>query len=66
MPGAKEKKPIPHGLQPGLARENTQGPAKRNRPGRPKGSVNRRALKEMCLQAAELRMWTRDVSSPRH
>jgi hypothetical protein len=50
MPGAKERNPIMRGLQPGLPCEDTpfKDPAKRNRPGRPKGSVNRYtgALKE--------------------
>jgi CheY-like chemotaxis protein len=53
MPGAQEGNPIPHGLQPGLPREDTpfKDPARRNRPGRPKGSVNRytSGLKEMFL-----------------
>jgi hypothetical protein len=57
MPGAQEGKPIPHGLQPQKAREDTpfKDPAKRNKGGRPVGSQNRYtgALKELFLQAAD-------------
>jgi hypothetical protein len=57
MPGKQEGKPIPHGLQPGKAREKAglYNPANRNKAGRPPGSVNRYtgALKELFLQAAD-------------
>ena len=55
--GPQEGKPIPQGLQPGKAREDYpfKDPAKRNKGGRPLGSVNRYtgALKELFLLAAE-------------
>jgi hypothetical protein len=59
LPGAQPAKPIGRGLTPQRARENDtaplRDPAKRNKGGRPKGSVNRYtgALKELCLMAAE-------------
>jgi hypothetical protein len=59
LPGAQPGKPIGRGLTPQRARENDtaplRDPAKRNKGGRPKGSVNRYtgALKELVLLAAE-------------
>jgi hypothetical protein len=57
MPGKQEGKPIPQGLTPGRSRENAPGNMgdRRNKGGRPPGSVNRYtgALKELFLQAAD-------------
>jgi hypothetical protein len=55
QPGKQEGKPIPHGLQPTKARENAMPESRRNKMGRPVGSVNRYtgALKELFLQAVE-------------
>jgi hypothetical protein len=65
---SQEINPIPHGLQPGLPREDTpfKDPARRNRPGRPKGSVNRytSGLKEMFLQKRRSHLGQNPPPSP--